>query len=532
MKYKKAIGIGILFGMLISVVTETTKVTDVLANSEQLYAKIKILTSVLETIQRAYVEERDPDELVEDALKGVISNLDPHTVFLPADDFRSWSQSFEGYTGIGISFEVFRGKVTVMSVMENSPASDAGIRTGDRITQIDGVSAIGMAQEDVTQKLAGTIGESVRLRISGPRWPAGRDFRLMRERIVLNSVPFALMLRPAVGYVKIDRFTSTTSRELDEALDSLEKQGMKNLVLDLRGNGGGYLNAAVEVADKFIPRGNIIVSTRGRLASSFQEFYSTEERTHKLCPLIVLIDHGSASASEIVAGAIQDLDRGLIAGKTSFGKGLVQSQYRFPDGSALLITTARYYTPSGRPIQRNFFDKSKDEYYRDAYVEDAEALAKAIQGQPYKTSLGRTVYSGDGIKPDVWVETDDNILSDELRQIYFSKKRLFYSFAEDMAKTYPRIKRNQARFLRTYRVTDKIYSKFIDFVAANEPAFSKASFDTPHNRADTKFLLRREMAYLFWGQNARFKVNLKRDRQLNVALRHLQDANKLLSMNR
>ncbi|MFQ5648957.1 MAG: S41 family peptidase [bacterium] len=531
MKVRKPITATLITLIILSFFSETSKVPDLLARSEQFYAKIKIFTSILETIQRSYIEKMAPDELLEDAITGVISNLDPHTVYLPADDFKNWSQSFEGYTGIGISFEILRGKITVMSVMSSSPAAEADIHTGDKILKINGKSALGLTREEAIRRLNGPAGLPVNLEVASENWLHAKRIQLIRERIVLESIPFAMMIRPQVGYVKIERFTSTTSRELDDALNTLERQGMRYLILDLRGNSGGYLNAAVEVADKFIPGGNIIVSTRGRLSSSFQQFYSTSEKTHDLYPVVVLVDHGSASASEIVAGAIQDLDRGLIIGKTSFGKGLVQSQYRFHDGSALLITTARYYTPSGRPIQRNFLDKSKDEYYREAYNDTFLTSQVALQEKPvFRTLLGRPVYAEGGIKPDYWIENNQNLLSEPLRKLYFSEKRYFYVFAEEFIKRFPGIKSSQEHFIKNFVVTDKIYRDFLEFVKFYEPTLAIYELTNAKDRSDIKFLIKREMGYMLWGRKARFLINLTRDHQLNEAIKYFPKAHELLTL--
>lgn len=496
------------------------------AYTETLYAKIKIFTSILETIQRAYVEEKSADDLLEDAIKGVLSKLDPHTVYLPADDFKSWNQSFEGYAGIGISFEIIRNKITVISLVESGPAAKKGLQSGDKILEVNGEPVTGIKREEVVAKLTGPPGTPVHLLIerSNKIWTT----QLIRERILLDSVTQAVLVRPGVGYIKIERFTGSTANELEKALDGLEAKGMKNLVLDLRGNSGGYLNAAIEVADKFIPGGHKMLSTRGRLSSSFQEYFSTWDSTHELYPIVVLIDNGSASASEILAGAIQDLDRGLIVGKTSFGKGLVQSQYRFHDGSALLITTAKYYTPSGRAIQRDYTALSKEEYYRAAYDNSARNITKNKIDKPiHKTLSGRYVYGGGGITPDIWVDNENNILSENLRQVFYSEKRHFYTYAEEILKKNPHLKTNVNDFLNNFSVTERMYQDFINFVYRSEPAF--AAFDLGADRTDIKFLLKREMAYLIGGADARFRVNMTRDRQLNEALRHLQEAGQLLT---
>jgi len=528
MKIKNIIALALTLIFSLSYITNESRVTELLAKSENFYAKIKIFTSVLETINRAYVDKREANELLEDAITGVLSNLDPHTVYLTADDFKNWNQNFEGYTGIGISFEVLQEKITVISVIEGSPAAKIHIQPGDKILEIGGESVVGIKREEVAEKLIGPVGMPVTIKISSNRLRKPQEYTLTRRRITLDSVPYALQIRPGVGYVKLERFTGTTSRELEQALNNLESKGIKSLILDLRGNSGGYLNAAVDVADKFIPGGHKIVSTKGRLSSSWQERYATSSATHQLYPLIVLMDHGAASASEIVAGAIQDLDRGLIVGKTSFGKGLVQSQYRFQDGSALLITTARYYTPSGRPIQRDYFDKSKEEYYQDAYDDEHLNSAEAKRGKPtFKTLAGRTVYGGGGIRPDIWIESQDNILSAELRELYFSDQRIFYAFADDFLKKNPTLRKNPRFFINRFVVTEKTYQKFAYFVKTSAPEFARIDFTPDKN--DIKFLLKREMAFLLGGSEARFRVNLQRDKQLNESLKYLQKASELLT---
>lgn len=503
-----------------------------MAKSENFYTQIKIFTSVIETIQRSYLEERTTEELIEDAIKGVVKNLDPHTVFLPVTDFKNWNQSFEGYTGIGISFEVINGKVTVMSILDSSPAEKHGIQPGDKILKINGDVVTNIPKEKVVAKLNGPPGLPVILTLLNLKSSKPREIQLIRERILLQSIPFALMVKQNIGYIKIDRFTSTTSRELDQALHKLKQEGMAYLVLDLRGNSGGYLNAAVEVTDKFIPVGNTIVTTKGRLASSYQEFRSTAAKTHELFPMIVLIDHGSASASEIVAGAIQDLDRGLIIGKTSFGKGLVQSQYRFHDGSALLITTAKYYTPSGRPIQRSFFAKTKDEYYREAYD---DSISKYINNQhtEYQTLLGRKVYADGGIRPDIWIKNDNNTLSETLRRLFYSEKRPFHAYIETFRAKNPQIEqRGEKRFLKNFEVTNKILNDFLKFVARYDNIENMHRLKNNDDLKNIQFLLKREMAYMIWGKTAQFRVNSLRDKQLKSSINYFPEAYDLLSLAR
>jgi len=504
------------------------RVKQVLANSEAFLTKIKVFTSILETVNRAYVDETSPESLIEDAIHGVISNLDPHTVYLPDDDFKAWNQNFEGYSGIGVSFDIVNDETTVLTVVDGGPSDRIGLQPGDKILEVNGQIIHGFKKEEVRRLVMGPIGSVLSLRVARDDWHAPKKFHLAREQIYVESIPFALILEPKVGYIKIERFTAKTGAELQEALRNLESKGMQYLILDLRGNGGGYLNAAIQVADKFIPGGLKLLTTKGRLPTAYQEYYATHGNTHELYPLVILIDHGSASASEIVAGAIQDQDRGLIVGKTSFGKGLVQSQYRFYDGSALLITTARYYTPSGRPIQRSYFNKSKHEYYYDAYddsslkYQDTETTQSA-----YKTRTGRLVYGGGGIKPDVWVDNDQNILSQQLRELYFSDKRYFYSYVEKYLQTHPRLKFHQSDFIRNFVVPESVCDDFLNFVHAQNPEFENSTFRT--DEKDIKFLLKREIALILWGKEAQFRVNLQRDHQLLEAIEQISQAQALLA---
>jgi carboxyl-terminal processing protease len=505
------------------------KTKELFANSKDFYTRIKVFTSILETISRVYVDDREPTELLEDAIKGVLAKLDPHTVYLPSSDFKNWSESFEGYTGIGISFELINGQATIMSVLRPSPAAKAGLMRSDKIIEIDRQPTYGLRKEEISLKLLGHAEMPVTLKVMRSQWQKPQELRLLRKRIRVNSISQVFMFHRGIGYVKLDKFSSSTPRELQRAIDRLEKQGLKHLILDLRGNGGGYLHAAIDVADLFIPGGQKILTTMGRDPGAYQEYHSTTKKTITMYPLIVLIDHGSASAAEIVAGAIQDLDRGLLVGKSSFGKGLVQSQYRFYDGSALLVTTAKYYTPSGRPIQRDFFDKSKEQYYREAYLEHDEVeYEEIVRRNSYKTLTGRTVYAGRGIHPDVWVENKENMLSENVRHLLFSEKRYFYMFAEDFLRRNPKIQNSPG--ISNFIITNKIFYDFCDLVKKVDPAFP--SKDLHKHKDDVKFLIKRELAYLQGGRRERFKVNVNRDLQLQAAIRYFPQAKELLAMSK
>lgn len=514
---------------LVTYINWTTPVSKLLAYSENIYSRIKIIASILDTVQRVYLEEKDTDELIQDAIRGMLADLDPHTSYLTPQEFKEWNQNFEGYSGIGVSYDIIQNKITIMSVLEKSPAAKVGLRAGDKIIKVNGESVVGLKREEASKKLKGPVGSRVVLKVerNGRRQPL--EFQLIRERIYVKSIPYSMMLSHDTGYIKIERFAATTASELEEALRELESRGMKKLILDLRGNSGGYLNAAIDVADKFIPAGNLIVYTRGRLPSTYQEYYATDETTHPLLPLIVLIDHGSASASEIVAGAIQDLDRGLIIGKPSFGKGLVQSQYRFQNGSALLITTARYFTPSGRPIQRNYYNKTKEEYYNEAYNDILRKVKLSSNHQKtYKTISGRIVYGGNGITPDIWVENSENIISDKLRDLIYSDRRYFYTFLEKYAHKHKKLKTDFNHFLTSFQISESLYHQFINFVIKSNPKFRASDFIA--DKDDIKFIMKRELARILWGEDAQFKVNILRDKPLQMALRSFPRAELLLHM--
>lgn len=527
MKKRLIISILLVANLLIGYTQLEPRFSNVLAQGESLYTRIKILTSILETVQRAYLEERTTEELINDAINGMLSNLDPHTSYLTSDEFKKWNESFEGYSGIGITYDIINDKITVLNVDEGGPAERAGLQAGDRIVEINGQSALGLKRDTAATRLKGKSSTRVLVKVERDGWTRPRTLHITRERILMNSLTQALMFTPSIGYIKIQRFTATTSMELERELDELQRQSMQKLVLDLRGNSGGYLNAAVEVADKFIPGGQRIVYTKGRLASSYQEFYSTSEPTHPLFPLAVLIDHGSASASEIVAGAIQDLDRGLIVGQTSFGKGLVQSQYRFHDGSALLLTTARYYTPSGRPIQRDYYNKSKDEYYGEAYDDRLRNEDAYVHSQEFRTRSGRPIQSGNGIRPDVVVENNENRLARVVRQLFFDDQRHFYTYARSYIRRYPGIRRSRDYFVEGFEISTRTFEDFVGFVKHVDPEFAEVDF-TPHQEM-IKFILKRELAYLLWGEEARFRVNCQRDHQLQEAVRQFAEAARLLT---
>ncbi|RPH96360.1 S41 family peptidase [candidate division KSB1 bacterium] len=428
------------------------------AEGENVNTQLAKLTYILRTVRDNYVESPDVSKMLDGAIRGMLEELDPHSVYIPPEDQKRISETFRGeFEGIGITFTIQNKWLTVVSPIPGTPSDRLGIRAGDRIIKINGVSAYGISNEQVFEKLRGPKGTSVDVSIARPGIQDPLDFTIIRDTIPIYSVAASFLMRDhQTGYVRINQFTSTTDREVEHALDSLKSQGMKRLLLDLRANPGGYLDQAWKVADLFMPRKDMkIVYTLGRTTRSNQEFFSTGRGAKYDFPVIVLINHGSASASEIVSGAIQDHDRGLIVGEISFGKGLVQTPYPLNDGSAVRITTARYYTPSGRLIQRPY-DKGIAEYLLDdANVDNPEIPADTTPRAVFHTDRGRTVFGGGGITPD---STIKSLYGTGTTARLFGQ-RLYFEYATEYATKHPELASNFDAFADKFEVTDAILAE-------------------------------------------------------------------------
>jgi carboxyl-terminal processing protease len=356
-------------------------------------------TDVLRIVEKEYVTEVEPARLVHASIRGMLRTLDPHSNFLERRDYINLQERQKGsYHGLGISVQMIDGNLTVVSPFEGTPAYRLGIRAEDIISKIEGEETRGMALDEAVKRLRGPKGSKVTISITRAGYDRPLDFTIVRDEIRLRSVPYAFDLGDGVGYVRIADFTETTASELEENLQRLKKQELRGLVLDLRDNPGGLLDQAVSVSNKFLKKGSLIVYTRGRTPGSDQDYIANRPSSHDDLPLVVLVSRGSASASEIVAGAIQDHDRGLIVGENTFGKGLVQSIYRISEGNGLALTTAKYFTPSGRSIQRDY-SGSFDDYYFSARRQEPPAP----RGELKHTDAGREVFSGGGIAPDIHV---------------------------------------------------------------------------------------------------------------------------------
>src|SRR4051812_29241951 len=362
----------------------------------------KAFTAALSAIESGYVDKVDSDRLVYGAVRGMLGTLDPHSSFFDPREYAQMRERQEGrYYGLGITIQSIDGDVTAMSVFEGSPAYKNGIRRGDVIAKIGGQDAKGWTNEQAMQKLRGPKGTNVQIEIKRRGYEKSIALEVTRDEVQILTVPAYFMIDATTGYIRHQDWGENTDREMQRALRDLKSKGMKRLLYDIRGNPGGPLDQAIKVSNEFLPRGKMIVYTRGRVPNSDQDYRATEDSDYLDIPMVVLANRNSASASEIFTGALQDHDRAYIVGETTFGKALVQSVYRISGGAGLALTTAHYYTPSGRLIQRPW-DETFDEYL--SYTQREQDANKTHNPSDLKkTDAGRPVYSGGGIEPDKYI---------------------------------------------------------------------------------------------------------------------------------
>lgn len=383
-------------------------------------AALEKMAAAFRLIDQVYVDEVDTYALAEEAIRSVLKELDPHSVYIDAERMNQVREQFDAsFEGVGIAYELIPGPeaqdtVAVLSVIPGGPSEEAGLLSGDRIVAVDDSSAIGFTSHDVQHHLKGPSGSRVKVTVRRPGLSGLIDYTITRDKVPILTVDAAYMIDDETGYVGVNRFARTTHREFVDAVRKLRAQGMQRLVLDLRDNSGGYMDQAVRLADEFLPEGLTIVSARSRHARFSQTYTSRPNGLVEEIPVIVLVDESSASASEIVAGALQDHDRALIVGQRTFGKGLVQRQFELDDGSAIRVTISRYYTPSGRLIQTPYEDGDRASYLHgkqeirshDSTYTQASVVDAAPDSLKYHTTHGRVVLGGGGILPDYLVYPD------------------------------------------------------------------------------------------------------------------------------
>jgi carboxyl-terminal processing protease len=370
-----------------------------LATQDQVPDQYKVFTSALSAIESNYVGSVESDRLVYSAITGMLQTLDPHSSFMDPRTYAQMRERQEGrYYGLGVTIAAIGDEITVISIFEGSPAYAKGLRRGDVIAKIGDEDTKGWTSDQAVRKLKGPKGTSVHISLKRVGYDKLIPLEVMRDEVHIPTIPASFMITDTTGYVRMQDFAENTHPELGRALADLAAKGMRRLVLDLRNNPGGPLDQAIKVANRFLPRGDLIVYTRGRVPNSDQDYRATDQSDYTHLPVIVLVNRNSASAAEIVAGALQDHDRALIVGETTFGKALVQSVYRVSQGAGVAVTTARYYTPSGRLIQRPW-DGSFDDYL--TYTLREQDANKTHKPEDLKfTDAGRKVYSGGGIEPD------------------------------------------------------------------------------------------------------------------------------------
>jgi len=496
--------------------------------TDDLRSQLDLFTQVLYLVQNHYVDPPDNQKLIKGAIDGMLKTLDPHTVYLPEQRAQRMDEQFQGeYSGIGVQFEIRDGVITVISPLEGTPSFRLGIRAGDRIVEIDSKPVSkSITNDDVFRMLRGPAGSTVQIAIAREDEPELLHFNIERAKIPIESVPYAYMIRPGIGYVRIIRFSATTGDELERALLTLHEQGMKSLLIDLRSNSGGLLTQAVEVLDQLVPADRLLVYTRGRNPSANSDYKSTERPKQQDVPVVVLIDHGSASASEIVAGAVQDLDRGLVAGTNSFGKGLVQNQLRLSDGSKLLLTIAKYYTPSGRLIQRDYSKfNDRDEYALDAMRGDVPADSVLATRPKFKTTGGRTVYGGGGIYPDVVLKEPENLTRPQIEMI---QKHAIADYATHYVAHHKDSKWSAAMLGKDFHPSDAEWGELRQALVSHKVALTDSIWG-----ADRPFILRQLRSELALaanlGQLERYRILVEDDTQLLGALDLFPRASKLMS---
>lgn len=430
------------------------------------------IDAIFTLINYAYVDDVDNNKMSEDAIVALLEELDPHSVYIPEKEKRMMNEPLEGnFEGIGIQFNILKDTLTVISPISGGPSEKLGIQAGDKIIFIEGinVAGTGLTNSDVQKKLRGKKGSVVNVEIKRNGEKNLISYDIVRDKIPIYSIDASYMATPNIAYIKINRFAKNTMDEFSMALDSLKNNGATGLILDLRGNGGGYLQTAFNLADEFLEKDKMIVYTEGKKQSK-QEYKATSVGNFEKGKLIVLVDEGSASASEIVSGAVQDWDRGIVIGRRTFGKGLVQKPFPLPDGSEVRLTTARYYTPTGRSIQRPYED-GKEAYYKEFQrrYEHGELMEADSINFPdslkFFTPNKRIVYGGGGIMPDIFVPVDTSMNSELNRNLI--RRGVYNDFVlaqldrnrKKLLKEFPNI----AVFKEGFKVDQELLDKFFEF---------------------------------------------------------------------
>lgn len=529
-------------------------------SSDDTLESIRKMEEAFRIIERRYVDEVDSGDLAEHAIEGMLEDLDPHSIYIDADRMRDVNEDFNAsFDGIGISYEFIQGSegqdtLAVLNPIPGGPSEKAGLWSGDRIIGVDDSSAIGFTRRDVEKSLKGPRGTKVDVRIKRPGYDDELSFTITRDRIPLNTVDASYMIDSQTGYIKLQRFARTTYKEFMEASRDLKKQGMERMVLDLRNNAGGFMDMAIRISDEFISDEKLIVSAKSRHAD-----FNSENRAHvkgllEDMPVIVLVNEQSASASEIVAGALQDHDRALIVGRRTFGKGLVQKQFPFKDGSVLRMTISRYYTPSGRFIQTPYENGDREDYYKskvelhesEEALEASEILEHIPDSLKYETSNGRIVVGGGGILPDYIIRRDS--ISSFVQAVLgqrFDREFVREWIDSNGESFHDEWDGHSEEFISSYTISEDTYGDFEGYLAdqniyivSNEAAIpeevEEGTYYFTRSEADLekdwmKNLLKAHLGVRMFGQSAWYPIRHEYDRTMIKAMNLWNSAEELLA---
>ena len=537
----------LLVGTLLGMTIESSLKDDTLSN-------LRKLEDAFVIISKRYVEDVNSKELAEKAIEGMLKNLDPHSTYISAEDAKEVQDSYKGsFGGIGIWFEIPRNDddhsddtVRVVSTISDGPSEEAGLMAGDRIVEINDSTAVGLTNSGVTKRLKGAIGTQVNVTVKrrGARQPL--EFTLTRDRIPLYTVDASYMVDPQTGYIRISRFSMETYDEFMEHVATLQENGMERLILDLRSNPGGIMEAAIQIVDEIVPGDEMVVYTKGRNNDATSSYRTQRRGVLEDNPVIVLVNEYSASASEIVAGALQDHDRALIVGQRTFGKGLVQNQFPLPDGSFLQMTVARYYTPSGRLIQTPYEDGDQQEYYESKFAnydratfDPSEYIESIPDSLHYKTSHGRDVFGGGGILPDYIVKPDTtpvvrSVLGNSL-DVRFVRE-WFIDHEGELRDTWGD---REDAFAKEFTVSNDLWDDFWAYAAENDITVTGDTSEVDHSegvfardaveehRNEIETYLRARLAQELFGNRAWFTIYKEIDPELGESMKLWERANTL-----
>jgi carboxyl-terminal processing protease len=486
--------------------------------------KYNKIEEILRYVEQEYVDTINQDDLVEKTIISMLENLDPHSSYISASELQANNEPLKGnFEGIGIEFNIVDDTICVVAAIPGGPSASVGVLAGDKIIKVEGetVAGVKITNKDVLAKLKGKSRTKVKISVLRNGKPKLLDFTITRGTIPIYSVDISYMLSPKTGYIKISRFAATTYDDYLAAFNKLKKEGMQHLVVDLRGNGGGYLNTAVDIADEFLSDGKEIVYTQGK-ARPRKGYKATRKGSFESGKLIILMDEGSASASEILAGAVQDNDRGTIVGRRSFGKGLVQEQTEFSDGSAMRLTIARYYTPTGRCIQKPY-DEGVEAYFEEEFrrfesgeLENADSM-KIADSLKFVTPGGKIVYGCGGVAPDVFVPLDTS------GRTHFFSEVMYNGIVNDFAFNYADKERKKLNAYKTpqhfnasFGISEELFNEFINYSKKNKVVYnaSQAKISKELLKNQIKALIARNI----WGNEGYYPVIQSKDNTIKKAI--------------